>query len=167
MEPVKIKVFLGYFTLFVLASLIIWVIYAEILQISEEKSDTNRTNNKFLYLNNILTILYQAEGLERSYALTDQNIHYRDYLNLMDHISLQIDTLVWISNNPTQQLHTDSIKTLLQIKQQNVKELASIKKKNTSKSRYQQAIKKLSWVNDSIEERELTYSKAAFSKLPG
>lgn len=167
MEPVKIKVFLGYFTLFILASLIIWVIYSEILQSSGEKSDANLANNKFLYLNNILTNLYQTEGLERSYALTGQSIHYRDYLNLMDHISLQIDTLALISNNPTQQLHTDSIKKLLQIKQQNVKELASIKKKNTSKSRYQQVIKKLSWVNDSIEERGLTYSKAAFSKLPG
>lgn len=157
MEPVKIKVFLGYLTLIILASLIIWIIYSEILQSSVEKADVNPTNNKFLYINNILTNLYQAEGLERSYAQTGQKIHYRDYLRFMETISLQIDTLALMFNNPIQQLHTDSIKKLLQVKQQNVKELASIKNKNTSKARYQQAIKKLSWVDDSIVEPVKVY----------
>ena len=157
MEPVKIKVFLGYFTLIILASLIIWIIYAEILQSSEEKADVNPANNKFLYINNILTNLYQAEGLERSYAITGQKIHYRDYLRFMDTISLEIDTLALMFNNPIQQFHTDSIKKLLQVKQQNVKELASIKEKNTSKARYQQAIKKLSWIEDSISEPVKVY----------
>ena len=157
MEPVKIKVFLGYLTLIILASLIIWIIYSEILQSSVEKADVNPANNKFLYINNILTNLYQAEGLERSYAQTGQKIHYRDYLRFMETISLQIDTLALMFNNPIQQLHTDSIKKLLQVKQQNVKELASIKNKNTSKARYQQAIKKLSWVEDSIVEPVKVY----------
>ena len=157
MEPVKIKVFLSYFTLIVLASLIIWVIYSEILQSSDERADVNPANNKFLYINNILTNLYMAEGLERSYSQTGQNIHYRDYLRIMDTISLQIDSLALLFHNQTQQLHTDSIKKLLEIKQRNVKELASIKKKNTPTARYQQAIKKLSWVNDSIPEPVKVY----------
>ena len=157
MEPVKIKVFLGYFTLVILASLIIWVIYSEILQSSGERDDVNQSNNKFLYINTILTNLYQAESLERSYAITGQQIHYRDYLRLMDHISLQIDTLALMFDNPTQKLHADSIKKLLKVKQQNVKELASIKKKNTSKASYQKAIKKLAWVNDSIPEPVKVY----------
>ncbi|MGE5427707.1 MAG: ATP-binding protein [Methylococcaceae bacterium] len=152
MEPVKVKVFMGYLTLFVLASLIVWVIYSEILQNSIEKSDVNPANNKFLYINNILTNLYQAEGLERSYAITGQKIHYRDYLKLMDKITLQIDTLAAKLNNPIQKVHTDSIKKLLKIKQENVIELASIKKKNTSSERYQQAIKKLEIVNDSLSD---------------
>lgn len=157
MEPVKIKVFLGYFTLFILASLIIWVIYSEILQNSAESADINPANNKFLYINTILTNLYMAEGLERSYSQTGQTIHYRDYLRIMDTIQMQIDTLALMFQNQTQQLHTDSIKKLLQIKQQNVKELASIKKKNNSTARYLKAIKKLSQVNDSIEEPVKVY----------
>ena len=157
MEPIKIKVFLGYFTLVILASLIIWSIYSEVLQSAEEKADVNPANNKFLYINTILTNLYQAEGLERSYAFTGQKIHYRDYLRFMDTISRQIDTLALMLNNPIQQMHTDSIKKLLQVKQQNVIELASIKKKNTARVRYQQAIKKLSWVGDSIPEPVKVY----------
>lgn len=152
MEPVKVKVFIGYLTLFVLASLIVWVIYSEILHNTAEKSDVNPANNKFLYINNILTNLYQAEGLERSYAITGQKIHYRDYLKLMDKITLQIDTLGARLNNPIQQTHTDSIKKLLKIKQENVIELASIKKKNTPSERYQQAIKKLEIVNDTTSD---------------
>jgi len=157
MEPVKVKVFLGYLTLLLLASSIVWVIYSEILRNSTDPSDINPANNKFLYINNILTNLYQAEGLERSYAITGQQIHYRDYLKLMDKISLQIDTLAAKLNNPIQQIHTDSIKKLLKVKQQNVKELASIKKKNTSSARYQQAIKKLEIVNDSISDPVKVY----------
>ena len=157
MEPVKVKVFLGYLTLFVLGGAIVWVIYSEILRNSTDPSDINPANNKFLYINNILTNLYQAEGLERSYAITGQQIHYRDYLKLMDKISLQIDTLAAKLNNPIQQMHTDSIKKLLKVKQENVKELASIKKKNTSSARYQQAIKKLEIVNDSISDPVKVY----------
>jgi len=115
MEPVKVKVFMGYFTLIVLASLIVWVVYSEVLQSSAERADINPANNKFLYINNILTNLYQAEGLERSYAHTGQQIHYRDYLKLMDKIGLQIDTLAAMLNNPIQQTHTDSIKKLLKV----------------------------------------------------
>ncbi|MGE5394278.1 MAG: hybrid sensor histidine kinase/response regulator [Candidatus Saccharibacteria bacterium] len=152
MEPVKVKVFMGYLTLFVLASLIVWVIYSEILHNTTEKSDVNPANNKFLYINNILTNLYQAEGLERSYAITGQKIHYKDYLKLMDKISLQIDTLAIKLNSPIQKMHTDSIKKLLKIKQENVIELATIKNKNTPSERYQQAIKKLEIVNDSTSD---------------
>jgi len=164
MEPVKIKVFLGYLTLLILASLIVWIIYAEVLQSSEEKADVNPANNKFLYINTILTNLYQAEGLERSYAQTGQKIHYRDYLSFMDTISLQIDTLALMFNNPVQKMHTDSIKKLLQVKQENVKELASIKNKNTSRNRYQQAIKKLSWVDDSIPEPIKVYKNVVTNR---
>ena len=151
-ESVKLKVFLGYVTLIVLASLIIWVIYSEILRNSGDKLDFNPANHKLIYINNILTNLYQAEGLERSYAQTGQKKQYYYYLKLMDSISLQIDTLALLVNNPIQQVHTDSIKKLLQVKRQNLKELAAIKKENSSKIRYQQAIKKISSVKDTITE---------------
>lgn len=157
MEPVKVKVFMGYLTLVILTSLIVWVVYSKVLNALPNDAEFNPANNKFLYINNILTNLYQAEGLERSYAHTGQQIHYRDYLKLMDKITLQIDTLAFMLNNPIQQMHTDSIKKLLKIKQENVKELASIKKKNTPTVRYQQAIKKLELVNDSISDPVKVY----------
>lgn len=150
-DSVKIKVLLGYFTLVILASLIIWVTYSEILQYSGEKVDFNPANNKFIYINTILTNLYQAEGLERSYAQTGQKQQYSDYLKLMDTISLQIDTLALMVDSPIQQMHTDSIKKLLKVKQQNLKELSAIKKKNSATVRYRQALKKLTLAKDSTD----------------
>ena len=139
MVSVKIKVSLGYFTLVILASLMVWVTYSEILQSSEEKVDFNPANNKFICINNILTNLYQAEGMERSYVQTRQNNQYFDYLKLMETINRQIDTLALMVNSPIQQIHTDSIKKLLLVKQQNLKELSVLKKNTSTTARYRQA----------------------------
>lgn len=152
MESVKIKIFLGYFTLVVLASLIVWVIYSEIPRYSTEKIDLGPANNKFLYINNILTNLYQAEGLERNYTRTGQRRHYQHYLRLMDTISLQIDTLALIINNPSQQIRSDSIKKLLQLKQRNLQEISVIKKRYSSTASYQQVMDKLTSGQDSIDD---------------
>lgn len=151
-DSVKIKVFFGYLTLIALASLIIWVIYSEILQNSGGKADFNPATNKIIYINSVVTNLYQAEGLERTYAQTGRKIHYRQYLRLMDTISRQIDTLALMVNNPLQQMHTDSIKKLLKIKKQNLRELAAIKRESSSTNRYRQAIEKISSVTDTISE---------------
>ncbi len=122
--PVKIKVFLGYFTLVVLASLIIRVIYTEVLQYSREKVDFNPSITKFKHVNAILTNLYLAEGLERDYVQTGQIS--QDYPELMKKISIQIEALVLMINDPTQQIHTYSIKKLLQMKQRNLDELSAL-----------------------------------------
>ena len=157
MDSVKVKVSLGYLTLVILTSLIIWVSYSEIRQYSGEEVDFNPANNKFIYINTILTNLYQAEGLERSYAQSGQKIQFRDYLKLMDTITMQIDTLALMVDSPIQQMHTDSIKKLLQVKQQNLKELSAIKKKNSPTVRYQQALKKLTKARDSIDNNIKVY----------
>jgi len=157
MDSVKIKVSLGYLTLVILASLIIWVSYSEIRQYSGEEIDFNPANNKFIYINTILTNLYHAEGLERSYTQSGQMMQFRDYLKLMDTIRMQIDTLALMVDSPIQQMHTDSIKKLLQVKQQNLKELSAIKKKNSPTVRYRQALKKLTYARDSIENNKKVY----------
>lgn len=164
LESVKVKVFLGYITLVVLASLIIWVIYSEILQFSGYKVDFDPSNNKFIYVNTILTNLYQAEGLERNYAQTGQVKHYQDYLDLMNTISLQIDTLALMVNNPIQQMHTDSIKKLLKVKQENLKDLYAIKRMNSSTAIYQQGLKKIPEVRDTIDHYSEVYKKILNSR---
>ena len=164
MASVKIKVSLGYFTLVILAALIIWVTYSEILHYSTEKVDFNPANNKFIYVNTILTNLYQAEGLERSYVQTRQKAQYQDYIKLMDTISMQIDTLALMVNSPIQQMHTDSIKKLLVVKQKNLKELSTIKKSNSSTAHYQQALNKLMVGKDSIRHYMTVYRNVSTNR---
>ncbi len=164
MASVKIKVSLGYFTLVILAALIIWVTYSEILHYSTEKVDFNPANNKFIYINTILTNLYQAEGLERSYVQTRQKAQYQNYIKLMDTISMQIDTLALMVNSPLQQMHTDSIKKLLVVKQQNLKELSTIKKNYSSTAHYKQALNKLMVGKDSISHHMTVYRNVSTNR---
>ena len=156
-DSVKIKVFMGYFTLVILASLIIWVIFSEVIQYSRDEIDLNPSNNKFIYINDILTNLYQAEGLERNYSQTGQIKHYNDYKDLMNRISSQIDSLALMLNNPVQQMHTDSIKKLLEIKQENLQELYAIKKTNTPTARYQKGLKKIPSIKDTLDHFSKVY----------
>lgn len=164
MVSVKIKVSLGYFTLVILASLMVWVTYSEILQSSEEKVDFNPANNKFICINNILTNLYQAEGMERSYVQTRQNYQYFDYLKLMETINRQIDTLALMVNSPIQQIHTDSIKKLLLVKQQNLKELSVLKKNTSTTARYRQALNKLIVGKDSVSHFMTVYRNVSTNR---
>jgi len=150
MGNVKLKVFLGYITLVILASLTVWIIYSEILTDQLQNADTTPANRKIMYINTILTNLYQSEALGRNYAQTGQMKQYRDYKKLMDTISFQIETLAQMTHNPVQQMHTDSIKKLLARKQQNLRELTAIKRASSPAARFQQAIEKLTTGKDSI-----------------
>lgn len=138
---VKAKVFLGYITLVALSSLIIWVIYTEVLQYSREKADFNPSTNKFKQVNAILTNLYQAEGLESNYIQT--GLISKDYPELMKTISMQIDALVLMIKDPTQQIHTYNIKKLLQMKQRNLDELSVIKEMKSSNVIFRKGLKKM------------------------
>lgn len=150
MDKVKTKVFLGYITLIVLAFLTVWIIYSEILTNPVQNADMTSANRKIMYINTILTNLYQSESLGRNYAQTGQTIHYREYQKLMDTISSQIETLSQMKPDPAQQMDTDSIKKLLKKKQQNLRKFLAIKQASSPASRYRQAIEKLSKGMDSI-----------------
>lgn len=166
-EFVKVKVFFGYFTLVLLTSLIIWVVYTEILLNSKGRVDFNPSTNKFIHVNAILTNLYQAEGLERNYVQTGQIS--QDYLELMKTISMQIDTLVLMMNNQTQQINTYNIKTLLQVKQRAMKELFALKETNSSGAIYQKGLKKIPVVKNSLNHHPSAKAQAnssIFSDLP-
>ena len=156
-ELVKVKIFLGYFTLVALATLIIWISYTEIQQYSRGRVDFNPSNNKFKLVNAILTNLYQAEGLERNYIQTGQMPE--DYPELMKTISMQIDALVLMIKDPDQQIHTYNIKKLLQMKQQNLDELSAIKETNSSNASYRKGM------NKSVNASNLTLNTRKVAKF--
>ncbi len=161
MGNVKTKVFLGYFTLIALVSLIVWIIYSEMVDDQVQKRDP--ANRKIMHINTILTNLYQSEGLARNYVQTGHIRHYREYRNLMDTISSQIEMLAEMDHDPVQQMHTDSIKRLLAKKHQNLKDLSAIKRANSPAARYRRAIEKLSSGRDSIEKLSDTNDTAGQS----
>src|SRR5512145_870371 len=115
-ETVKTKILLGYLFLTGIAAFTVWLIYSEILLYSENKTRISKLNNKILYFNSVLTNLYQAESLERTYSQTGNAVHYENYERLMDAIHLQFDSLSVLADNPAEKFHTDSILQLLEMK---------------------------------------------------
>lgn len=149
-NKVKITVFLGYLSLSVIAFVTVWLIYNETLRISDDNFDPNPVNQKFHFVNSILTNLYEAESFEGNYLRTGERSQYKSYSRLMDSIGHQVDSMSVLFSNPSQKLHTDSIKLLLDKKRQNLKDLVALKRKGSSEQLYQRAMQKLTSNQDSI-----------------
>jgi len=150
-NSVKVKVLLGYFFLLLIAGVTVWIIYSEILQLTVNKGRISTLNKKVLYINAILTDLYEAEGLERTYAQTGNERYFNRYRYLMDSVYLRIDSLNALSDDPVQQSHIDTLLNLLDTKEKNLLELIEIKRAGSSEDLYNKAISRLTFNRDSIE----------------
>jgi len=149
-EGVKLKVLLGYFFLLMIASVTVWLIYSEIRRPSEIRTYLKPLNDRVIYINDILSNLYEAEGLERAYYRTAESRYYESYNNLMNAINRQIDTLVKISGSTLQETNIDSIRFLIEKKRKNLQELVKIKRAGSSDDIYRQALSRLTYSEDSI-----------------
>ncbi len=148
-DSVKLKILLGYFSLAGIAAFTVWLIYSEVNVYTDSDSRMTRLNSKILYFTSVLTNLYQAEALERSYSQTGSTVHYRNYEKLMNEIFLQFDTLSRLTDNPAERVHNDSIVNLLEKKRANLKEL-SLLKKSSSDDMYARAMDRFNINKDSI-----------------
>lgn len=164
LKSVKINIFLGYITLVIIASVTVWLIYNETLELYKNQVDISPVNDKILITNSILTNLYEAEGLERSYLQTGKRGHHKAYNGLMDSISGQIDSLGKIAGSPLQQMHADSIGKLLAKKRQNLKELVAIKNAGSSEKMYEKAMLRLTSNEDSINQLLSIYKTVSTRK---
>jgi CHASE3 domain sensor protein len=140
LKSIKFHILLGYITLILIASVTVWLVYDETLELYDNQVDINPVSDKIFLANSILTDLYEAESLERSYLQTGNPEHINDYNTLIDSISSQIDLLGSIESNPSQLMHTDSIQKLLTKKRENLKELNEIKNSASSEKLYERAL---------------------------
>lgn len=142
-EGIKIKVLLSYFFLVAIASFSIWFIFSKTRYLTENQDRIGLLNTKMLHFNAVLTNMYQAEALERSYVQTGNPLYLRNYEVLMDQIIIEIDSMSSFSVNPIEKLHTDSILNLLTDKRQNLKALVAFKKGGTTDDIYIKALGQL------------------------
>lgn len=150
MKSVKVYILLSYITLIVIAAITVWVIYNETVDLYKNQVDINPVSDKIFIANSILTNLYEAEGLERSFLQTGNPRHHHEFNMLIDSISSQINLLRSIENNPSQQIHTDSIQNLLHRKKKNLEELKNIKNSISSENLYEKAMLRLNEKRDSL-----------------
>jgi signal transduction histidine kinase len=163
-KSVKINILSGYITLVLIGSITVWIIYNETIKLSDNQVDINPVSEKFLIVNSILTNLYEAEGLERSYLLTGNHQHFRKYNVLMDSISYQVKSFGKNATNPLQKNHTDSIQILLMKKRQNLEEMISTKNAGSSEKLYERAMVRLAANQDSINQLLNIYKNITKSK---
>jgi len=149
-KSVKTNILLGYIALIAIASATIGLIYNETLALYKNQVDFSPVTNKILITNTILTNLYEAEGLERSFMQTGNRKHYEQYNFLMDSVVAQTEILRETASNPQQRIHADSVLNLVRQKRQNLKELLSIKQAGSSESLYEKAMNHFTANKDSI-----------------
>ncbi|SHJ94049.1 hypothetical protein SAMN05444280_1423 [Tangfeifania diversioriginum] len=163
-KSVKINILSGYIALVLIGSVTVWIIYSETIKLSDNQVDINPVTEKILSVNSILTNLYEAEGLERSYLLTGNRQHFRKYNLLMDSISYQVESFGKNATNPLQKNHTDSIQVLLTKKRQNLEEIISTKNAGSSERLYERAMVRLAANKDSINQLLNIYKNITKSK---
>lgn len=151
-KTVKINILMGYLTLVFIGSIAVWIIYNDTIELTENRVDINPATENILIVNSILTHLYEAEGLERSYLLTGDVQQFKKYNIVMDSISHQIDAVGRNATYPLQKIHTDSIQNLLLQKRQNLEEMIIIKNAGSSEKLYERAVLRLSSNQDSINQ---------------
>lgn len=149
-KSVKTNILLGYIALIAIASATIGLIYNETLALYKNQVDFSPVTHKILITNSILTNLYEAEGLERSFMQTGNRKHYEQYNSLMDSVVAQTEILRETASNPQQRIHADSVLNLVRQKRQNLKELLSIKQAGSSESLYEKAMNHFTANKDSI-----------------
>ncbi len=145
------KIFLGYIVLFCFAAMFGWIIHSFFDPSNNADNELHPINDKVLYINSILTNLYQAEGIERLPSQTKSQEAFDKYEGLVSNIFLQIDTLRSMFNNPTVIEDIDSLKTLLNQKVKYGKQLYWIRNQNTLDEFYEKTYKNLTIKNDSVK----------------
>jgi signal transduction histidine kinase/CheY-like chemotaxis protein len=160
LKSVKVYILFGYITLAMIASITVWVIYSETLELYENQIDWNPVSDRVFIANSILTNLYEAEGLERTFLQSGNPEHYNTYNILIDSISRQIKMLGRIEGNLSQQVQTDSIQKLLDKKRENLNELNQLKNSGSTEKLYDRALSRLAENKDSLSQLFSAYSSA-------
>lgn len=163
-KSIKLNILAGYFALVLIATATVWIIYSETIKLTDNEVDISPVRDKIFIINSILTNLYDAEGLERSYLLTGNSRHFSKYNELMDSISVQVKTLGMDTTNLYQKNHTDSIQNLLGKKRQNLEELIAAKNAGSSEKIYERAMVRLAANQDSIDQLLNIYKTITTSK---
>ncbi len=149
-RSVTFKIIAGYFLAGVLAVTAFWVIYRQITnytQITEIKSENNE---KLFLVGEAITGLYEAESLTRNIIQTSDVVKFNTYKTKIDTILKTINKVSEMSDDTLQTKKIDSIKFLIDSKNNNLEALIKIYEQRKQKGLYETAIDELKKVNKSF-----------------
>ncbi|MGB5941809.1 MAG: ATP-binding protein [Leeuwenhoekiella sp.] len=139
-SPITIKIILGYLTLIGILVFALYSIYPQLRKLIYPKTSTGITEQKLGYVSNALSYLYEAETTGRSAMTTGSETQLDNYQSYTDSLVFQLDSLRLLVGNPSQKKQLDSIKSLLDLKNDNLQNMVALRRQQTGRSFYDEAI---------------------------
>lgn len=123
-----IKILLGYLTLGIIAAVVGSFLFSEIKNYSEEIKPIDE--QKLVETGTLINLLYKTDRFSRLALLTENDEDYELYNWNNDSLFLKIEELKLITSNVFQRKQLDSIKALLEAKNQNLEQLRILRLTN-------------------------------------
>ena len=128
-DSIKAKVLVGFGLALSMVVVAIYLTYASFTQLLNSVDELSKPNTKLTSLHHTLATISAAESSIRAYTLTTREHHFRAYLNHLDTIEGQLDTLrAMMGRNKADVAHIDSIGVLLKAKQKSMQRFVALKK---------------------------------------
>lgn len=145
------KIITGYILLFLLSLTAAIFIFRQITRLAGE-TGVNTTNQKLLIISNTITGLYEAEALSNAFILEESKSSFQKYMQAIEGVSDNIDSLRSLTTLPEQKARIDSINALLIQKIENLKELVWVKRSMTPDDFYYKTIASIEAKKDSLQK---------------
>lgn len=150
-KQTKSKIILSYILLFALSFIAVVFIYKQVTRLTVGEEGVSEANQKLFIIGNTIAELYEAETLSNVFLQTGSNNSFRKYIDNMEQVEKNIDSLRHLTTQEDQQLRLDSISMLLGRKTKNLQALIRARKSLTANEFYDKAIASIELNRDSTE----------------
>ena len=148
-RSVTYKIIAAYLLIGIMAVTAFWVIYQQLNNYTQITKIKSENNEKLFLVGDAITGLYEAESLTRNIIQTSDVEKFNRYKVKIDTILQTINKVSEISDDTLQTKKIDSIKYLIDRKNENLEELITIYEQRKEKGLYETAIQELKKVNKS------------------
>lgn len=140
----KSKIALSYFLILLASGVAFFFLYTGIQNLQLLDKNNTKPNTKLFKINQILTLIYEAENQTRSYFLLRNRSDFESYIQTLNKIGENIDSLAAsCHDNPKQLKHLSIIKELLLEKKNVINELKDMKSPSKRDFLYTRALEEV------------------------
>ncbi|HLU81722.1 MAG TPA: ATP-binding protein [Flavobacteriaceae bacterium] len=142
-KSITFKVVMGYVLVIILAVFAVWAVYDQIANITKANKIGNVNNQKLLLISEAVTNLYVAEGISRNIIQNENSELLPGFHAEIDTIISTIDSLKRLYEGEEMKSELDSISELLVLKEENLKELLTLRQEASTDRYYSQLMERL------------------------
>ncbi|WP_299760137.1 ATP-binding protein [uncultured Pontibacter sp.] len=143
-DSIKTKVVVGFTLAFSIVAAATYLTYTSFTKLLDSVEVLSQPNEKLIELQQTLSSIATAESAIRAYTLTTNEEHFRAYLNHLDTIQSQIDSLEHLmQGSPREQAQVDSVSALLQKKQESLNLYVALKKQQKESTYSSKAMRQI------------------------